>query len=132
MPNTSTIYHVWFATKRRKRLLQGDVDDAAEMLIREAARKHSVDLLECKTGIDHVHLLLRVPPDLSLPKVMNLLKGASARRLHQMLAELKLDSGSHHFWQRGYNCTPVNAASLETRRHYVQTQKKRLEKFDRP
>jgi putative transposase len=132
MLEPTVIHHIWFATKRRKWLLQGDVDEAAKGLLREAACRHGIDLLDCETGPDHVHLLLRIPRSQSLPKVMNLLKGASARRLHQMFPETKLDSGSDHFWQRGYASAVVSPASLATRRRYVQTQKERLEKYERP
>jgi putative transposase len=132
MTNTSTTYHVWFATKRRKWLPQGDIDQTVNGLIRQAARAKGISLLECGTAVDHVHLLLRLRPDQTLPRVMNLLKGISSRRLHAAFPELKLDSHSDHFWQRGYNFTVVQPGSLTSRRRYVQTQQERLEKFERP
>ena len=130
MAMESTTYHVWFTTKRRKWLLQGEVDEAAKMFIREAAREHEIDLRECETAVDHVHLLLRLSESQPIPRALNLLKGISARKLHQAFPELKLDAGSDHFWQRGYAFKVVEAGSLETRRRYVRTQKQRLEKFE--
>ena len=127
----STAYHVWFATKRRKWLLQGEVDTATKAFIREAAREHEIDLLECETAVDHVHLLLRLPKNQAIPKALNLLKGISSRKLHEAFPELKLDSGSNHFWQRGYAYKVVDPGSLESRLQYVKTQKERLEKYDR-
>ncbi len=123
-------YHVWFATKRRIWLLQGDVDRATKNLIRQAALDKGIRLMECETAVDHVHLLLQLRPDQTLPRVMNLLKGISSRRLHLAFPELKLDSGSDRFWQRGYNFTTVEPGSLTTRRWYVKTQKERLDKFE--
>ena len=126
---TPTIYHVWFATKQRKWLLQGDIDEAVKRLIHQVAREKRIRLLECETAVDHVHLLLRLEPEQTLPKVLNLLKGASSRRIHQALPELKVDSHLEHFWQRGYDFAIVEPGSLTPRRHYVRTQKERLEKF---
>lgn len=131
MRNVSAVYHVWFATKRRKWLLQAEVDTATKAFIREAAREHEIDLLECETAVDHMHLLLRLPEDQSIPKALNLLKGISSRKLHLAFPDLKLDSGSDHFWQRGYAYKIVEPGSLESRLQYVRTQKERLEKFDR-
>ena len=131
MSNSPTTYHVWFATKRRKWLLQGDVDRMAKDFIHEAAREKGITILECDTAVDHLHLLLQLRPDQTLPKAMNLLKGISSRRLHLAFPELQLDSCSDHFWQRGYNFTIVEPGSLTTRRQYVRTQKERLEKLER-
>ncbi len=131
MTNTPTTYHVWFATKRRKWLLQSDIDHTAKDLIREVASEKGISLIECETAIDHVHLLLRLQPHQTLSKVMNLIKGISSRKLHLAYPDLKLDTHSHHLWQRGYNFTIVEPGSLTTRRQYVRTQKERLEKFER-
>ena len=131
MRNLSAIYHVWFATKRRKWPLQGEIDAATKDFIRKAAREHEIDLLACETAVDHVQLILRLPENQSIPKALNLLKGISSRKLHEAFPELKLDSGSNHFWQRGYAFKVVGPGSLESRLRYVRTQKERLEKFDR-
>ncbi len=131
MADTPTTHHVWFATKRRKWLLQGDVDHAAKDLIRKAARDKGICLMECETAVDHVHLLLQLRPHQTLSRVMNLLKGISSRRLHMAFPELNLDSGSDHFWQRGYSFRSIQPGSLTTRRQYVRSQKERLEKLER-
>jgi len=79
----------------------------------------------------HMHLLLRLGEGQRLPEVMNLLKGGSSYRLHRSFPELKLDSGSEHFWQRGYDFAVIEPGSLAARRRYVRTQKERLDKFER-
>ena len=109
------VYHVWFATKRRSWLLQGDIDGAARTFIREIAQEKHLELLECESAVDHMHLLLRLGEGQRLPQVMNFLKGGSSYRLHRSFPELKLDSGSEHFWQRGYNFAVVDPGSLTAR-----------------
>ena len=127
----ATIYHVWFATKRRAWLLQDDLGRAIKRFIYEVTQQKQIQLLECETPVDHVHLLLRLGEGQHLPKVMNLLKGASSYRLHQAFPELKLDSRSERFWQRGYGFTIVEPASLTARRRYVRSQEERLDRFER-
>jgi putative transposase len=127
----SNIYHVWFATKRRTRLLQGDIEQAATDSIREVARERGVQLLECESAVNHVHLLLRLGEGQSLPGTMNHLKGASSYRLHRAYPELKLDSRSENLWQRGYGFTLVAPGSLAERRRYIRTQMERLDRFEK-
>ena len=126
----TNVYHVWFATKRRSWLLQGDVDSAVRRFIRDVAQEKHIQLLECESAIDHVHVLLRLSEGQRLPGVMNLLKGGSSYRLHRAYPELKLDSGSEHFWQRGYCFAVVEPGSLTARRRYIRSQKERLDKFE--
>jgi REP element-mobilizing transposase RayT len=59
-------------------------------------------LLECEAIVDHVHLLLDVADQRRLPRVMNDLKGISARRVFAEFPELKMDAETEHFWQQGY------------------------------
>ena len=127
----SRIYHVCFATKRRGLFLQGDIEDAAKRFIREVAEERRVHLLECEAAVDHVHLLLRLDEGQTLPQVMNWLKGSSSYRLHLAYPELKLDTGSERFWQRGYGFTVVEPGSLSARRRYVNTQQERLDRLEK-
>ena len=96
------LYHVWFATKRRKWMLQGDILDAVREEIGLAAERHGIRVLEHEAVVDHVHMLLQLEDGSSLAKAMNLIKGASARRVFQRFPELKLDAHTSSFWQAKY------------------------------
>ncbi len=122
-------YHVWFSTKRRKRLLQGDVGKLAERAIWEIASADGIRLLECKTVFDHVHLMLELDAADALPSAMKALKGKSAHRVFQQIPELKLDAGTDHLWQRGYGCKLVEPSAEMAVRRYIRTQMDRIEKF---
>lgn len=125
----SETYHVWFSTRRRKWLLQGEVEERALALIRKIAVDNTIELLASETMIDHVHLLLRLTPDQNLSSCMHRLKGASARRLFQEMPGLKLDIGMEHFWQKRFGSKLVAPQAVDSVRRYIETQKDRPEKY---
>ena len=124
-------YHVWFATKKRKWLLQGDVENYVRQVLKDISVERGISLLEHETVVDHVHLLLDVGPKENLSKVMNQLKGASARKVFLRFPELKLDAGTQHLWQKRYGARVVEPEELTQVSSYIRTQKERLEGFDR-
>jgi putative transposase len=123
-------FHVWFATKRRKWLLQGDVLDAVRELIPRIAGEKGIGLIEFEALVDHVHLLLDLPGEDELPRAMMNLKGVSARRIFERFPDLKLDAGTQSFWQSGYGWKPVAPEAVGVTRRYIRTQWDRLDKYD--
>ena len=132
-PMTSAvIYHVWFATKRRKWLLQGDIEERIKELLLDTAHHHGIHILALETVIDHVHVLLRLNGSQNLSMSMNLLKGVSARRVFEEFPDLKLDAHTEHFWQKRCGSKPVPPEAISAVTSYIRTQKERLEKYERP
>ena len=125
------LYHVWFATKRRKWLLQGDVSEAAKESLWAVAKEKDIGLLECETIVDHVHLLVSAEDRTGLSKAMNLLKGVSSRRILQMFPNVRLDAGVGAFWQHRYAAKPIPEPAVATVGEYIRTQWDRLEKYER-
>jgi putative transposase len=125
------IYHAWFATKRRKWLLQGDVDDMVRDLISSTCLERDIDLIECQTAVDHVHVMLRAADRQGLSRAMNFIKGTTSRRLFEKLPELKLDIGMNNFWQHRYGWKVVPEGDAAPVVQYIRTQKERLEKYVR-
>lgn len=124
------LYHVWFATKRRGWILQGEINEAIKAALWETARDKVIDLLVCETMVDHVHLLIRIEPT-NLPKVMQALKGISSKAVLQKFPELKLDAGVGNFWQRHYGAKPVPDEAADEVVEYIRTQRERLEMYER-
>ncbi len=122
-------YHVWFATKGRKRLLQGQIEGKVKQLFRIIAGDQGIELLVCETMFDHVHLLLRSNPK-DLPRVIFLLKGISARRVFQAFPELKLDAKTQNLWQARYGAKMIPEETLPSLKRYITTQKNRPEKYE--
>ena len=65
------LHHVWFSTKRRKWLLQGEVLDAAREQFKEIADREGIKLIEYVAIVDHVHMLLDVDDKAELSRAMN-------------------------------------------------------------
>jgi putative transposase len=121
---------VWFATKRRKWLLQGDVEEAAKKLIVSLAAEKGIDLLECETMIDHVHILLRTDGDRDLSKAVNLLKGACSRRLFQQFPDLSTDAHTNQLWQHRFAAKIVSEVAARRVSAYIRTQAQRPDKYE--
>jgi putative transposase len=125
------LFHVWFATKRRKWLLLGDILEATRAEISAAAEQHGIRLIEREAVVDHVHLLLELDDAAHLPKAMNLIKGASARRIFQRFPDIRLDAHISSFWQAKYAFKEVPRGGEQAVREYIRTQWDRLEKYAR-
>ena len=59
-------------------------------------------MIEAEACIDHVHMLVSMPPHLSVSQFMGFLKGKSTLMIFDRHANLKYKYGSRHFWCRGY------------------------------
>ena len=118
-------YHVWFSTKRRAPALVDDIDEAVRRTFAEVSRRDGIDIVEIKTALDHVHLLIDLQEDQSLPVVMHDLKGAAARRVFLLAPHLRFDLKGDSFWQKSYGARRVPPEQVEVVRHYIRTQDER-------
>ena len=123
------LYHVWWTTKRRQWILEGELEEFVKQTIWQVAERNGIELLECETMIDHVHALIRANDRPALSRAMNYLKGTTARRVFATMPELKLDMHSDHLWQHRYGCKPVEEGAARAVRAYIRTQKERPEKY---
>ena len=125
------LYHVWFSTKNRKWLLQGDVATKAKQELISVATEKRIELLECETMVDHVHLLLAAASATELSWHLKLLKGRSSYEVFKAYPEVKLDAQTNALWQVSFNSRVVPDDQVATVRHYIRTQDQRLEKYER-
>ncbi|MSQ10330.1 MAG: IS200/IS605 family transposase [Dehalococcoidia bacterium] len=123
------LHHIWFATKQRKWLLQGDVEMAVREQFQAVARERGLRLLEYELMVDHVHLLLDVEPS-RLHESVRLLKGGVAYRIFRQFPLLKLDEGVAGFWQRRFGARSVPEEQAEQVGRYIRTQWEPLEKYE--
>src|SRR5579872_1588786 len=74
-------YHFVWVTKYRRKVLGGEVGRRLRELVREVCRTHEVEILEGAVSVDHVHILVSCPPQISPSKLMQYIKGKSSRKL---------------------------------------------------
>lgn len=124
-------FHVWFSTKYRKWLLQGDVEEKMKEVFEQVAIEKGIALVEYETVVDHVHMLLKIPSAAVLPETMRLLKGRAAYEVFRAYPDVKLDAGVNSLWQDSYNSRIVPPTQVGVVRRYIRTQDERLEKYER-
>lgn len=115
-------YHVVFCTKYRYRILTGEIGLRARDLIREICRSNYVDVVSGSMSPDHVHLLLSVPPSISLSKLVQYIKGKSSRKLLMEYSQLHKRYWGQHMWSRGYFAVTVGNVNEEEIQRYIENQ----------
>ena len=121
-------YHIVWVPKYRYRILTGVIKELVESDIRMLCEWKKCEIAEMNVQIDHVHLIVSIPPKLSVSQLMGTLKGKLAIKLFKSYPELKKKPyWGNHFWARGYF---VNTIGLdeETIRKYVKYQEEQEKK----
>ncbi|MDT8304285.1 MAG: IS200/IS605 family transposase, partial [Sedimentisphaerales bacterium] len=103
--------------------LFGKLRRAIGGILRDLCRQKDVELVEGKAMPDHIHMVLSVPPRLSIAMVIGFLKGKSAIRIHRELEKTRGTLFGRSFWSRGYCVSTVGLDEAAIRK-YVRDQEK--------
>ena len=95
-------YHVVFAPKYRRKVFFGEKRYEIGQILRELCRWKGVNLLEAEACPDHIHMLLEIPPKISVSNFMGFLKGKSSLMLYEKWGNIKYKYRNRQFWCRGY------------------------------
>ncbi len=115
-------YHIVWTPKYRYRVLFGEVKSLVENDTRMLCERKSVEVIELNVRIDHVHVMVSIPPKVSVSTLMGTLKGKLAIKLFKSYPKLKQKPyWGNHFWSRGYFVTTVGVDE-EIIRRYVKYQ----------
>ena len=95
-------YHIVFAPKYRRMAIYGQIRIDIGKILRKLCEQKGVEIIEAETCPDHIHMLVSIPPNLSVAQFMGYLKGKSALMIFDRHANLKYRYGNRHFWCRGY------------------------------
>jgi putative transposase len=117
-------YHLVWCPKYRFRILSGDIGRSVREIIRQLCEWKKVEILAGNVQIDHIHLVLSIPPKYSVSELVGFLKGKSAIKIFDMHLELKRRYWGRHFWAKGY-CVSTVGLDEEEIRKYVRWQLKR-------
>ena len=91
-----------FAPKYRRKEIYGKLKADIGQILRKLCEEKKVEILEAQACSDHIHMLVSVPPHLSIAQFMGYLKGKSSLMIFDRHENLKYKYGSRHFWARGY------------------------------
>lgn len=117
-------YHIVFVPKYRYRILSGAIGHEVDRCIRAFSEQKKVEIIELNVQIDHVHLLVMVPPKFSLSDYVGLVKGRTAIRVLNRFRQLKKKPyWGNHFWAKGY-CIDTVGLDAEMIRKYVKYQER--------
>jgi putative transposase len=119
--------HLVFVTKYRRGVFTDEMLIRCEELMREVCADFEVELREFNGEHDHVHLLVHYPPKVTLSKLVNSLKGVSARMLRkEYSAHVRKYLWGGHFWSASYFAGSVGGAPLTVLKQYIEQQKRPL------
>ena len=117
-------YHIVWVPKYRYRILKGRVAFELSKSIRIYSERLGCELVELNIQSDHVHLLIKVPPKISISKLMGTVKGKTALQMFRQFSYLKEKPyWGNHFWAKGY-CVDTVGVNAEMIRLYVKHQEK--------
>ena len=115
-------YHIVFAPKYRRQIIYGKYKAAIGKILRRICERcEGVEIIEANACEDHIHMLVTIPPKLSVSRFMGILKGKSSLMIFEQFANLKYKYGNRHFWCRGYYVDTVGR-NKEATKNYIANQ----------
>ena len=95
-------YHIIFSPKYRRKEIYGKLKTDIGKILRQLCIQKHVEIIEAEACPDHIHMLVSIPPNISVSQFMGYLKGKSSLMIFDRHANLKYKYGNRHFWCRGY------------------------------
>ena len=125
-------YHIVWVPKYRFRILTGRVGEEVERCVRAFSEQQGCEVIELNIQVDHVHLLVMVPPKVSISGFVGTLKGRTAIRVLNKFRDLKQRPyWGNHFWSRGY-CVDTVGLDEEMIRKYIREQEAQERESEKP
>jgi putative transposase len=116
--------HLVWVTKYRQPVLVGPVGHRVRDLIREICGGLYVHILKGHVSQDHVPLLVSIPPQVTISRLVQRLKGKTAYRMLQEFAPLRKQFWGRHLWARGYFCCSSGNLTDQVVAEYIANQGK--------
>ena len=95
-------YHVVFAPKYHRKVIYGKLRKDIGEILRKLCEQKNVEIIEAEACVDHIHMLVSIPPYISIAQFMGYIKGKSSLMIFDRHANLKYKYGTRNFWCRGY------------------------------
>ena len=114
-------YHIVFTPKYRRKVIYNQYRNSLREILRRLCEYKGVKIIEGKLMADHVHMLVLIPPKISVSSFMGYLKGKSALMMFDKHANLKYKFGNRHFWSEGYYVSTVGLNEATVKK-YIREQ----------
>ena len=115
-------YHLVWTTKYKKPILTGKIGVRVRDLIREVCKTHDVQIIRGHVSKEHIHLFISIPPQISISKFAQYVKGKTSRKILQENPSLNKKFWGQHFWSRGYFAATSGAITDEMIIEYIENQ----------
>ena len=122
-------YHIIFAPKYRRKAIYGQLRADIGKILRKLCEEKKVEIIEANACSDHIHMLVSIPPYLSIAQFVGFLKGKSTLMIFDRHANLKYKYGNRHFWCREYFVDTVGR-NENAIKQYIQNQLKEDYEYD--
>ena len=124
-------YHIVFAPKYRRKAFYGEKRREIGAILRQLCEWKNVEIVEAEVCPDHVHMLVKIPPKMSVSGFMGYLKGKSSVLIYSKYANLKFKYRNREFWCRGYYVDTVGKNTKKIKEYIANqlTEDKRMEQM---
>ena len=116
-------YHIVFIPKYRRKEIYGKIRTDIGQILRQLCVYKDVEIIEAHAMSDHIHMMIRIPPKISVSSFMGYLKGKSSLMIFERHANLKYKYGNRNFWAKGYFVSTVGLND-EVVKEYIRNQEK--------
>ena len=123
------MYHIVFIPKYRRKSIYGKLRRDIGTYLRRLCDYKNVEIIEANACIDHIHMLVKIPPTLSISQFMGFLKGKSSLMIFDRHANLKYKYGNRRFWCRGYYVDTVGKNTAKIK-EYIRNQMAEDQEYD--
>ena len=112
-------YHIVFAPKYRRVAMLGEKGREIGAILRELCKWKGVNIVEAEICKDHVHMLLEIPPKMSVSSFVRYLKGKSSLMIYERWGNLKFKYRNREFWCKGYYVDTVGKNTTAIKEYIV-------------
>ena len=95
-------YHIVFSPKYRRKIFYGEKRKEIGQILRELCEWKQINIVQAEVCPDHIHMLVEIPPKMSVSAFVGYLKGKSSLMIFERYANLKYKYGNRKFWCRGF------------------------------
>ncbi len=122
-------YHIVFAPKYRRKVFYLEKREAIREILRMLCQWKGVEIIEGEICPDHIHMLVSIPPKMSVSGFLGFLKGKSSQMIFQRFGNMKFAYRNREFWCRGYYVDTVGK-NTKAIQQYIANQLERDKKDD--